>query len=119
MTDYAIDSLVSGIVCLVVIAILSVVPTYGMLLAFLFGLALIILGVIRLVGIWGERSERPLFWFVLLVFGAVFEFGSVTDIASVLPFCLIIDVIVLAISLLVAAMGPIVSAVSDLWHAIL
>lgn len=112
LTDYGIESLLSGVVCLVAGLILSSVPNYGAVLAFAFGLVMIISSGLKLVGIWVERSERPLFWIVLLAFGLAFELGSVTDIASLLPYCLIIDAAVIVLSIVVAALQPIISAVN-------
>lgn len=113
LTDYGIEALISVPLSGVAIVVPATVPNYGTLLAFLFGLGLMTSSALALSGIWSERSERPLFWAIMLMFGIVFEFGAVTDIVAILPYCVLIDAFVLVASVIVTAVMPIISAVME------
>lgn len=101
LTDDGIQALVSSAIVGVLLIVIKTIPTYGVLLAFLSGLALIIIGMFNLWGVWKDNSESPIIGILFVSFGIVFEFGTVTDIATVLPYCLVIDAVIFVVSALV------------------
>ncbi len=112
LTERGIEAIILAAIYSAILIVLSSIPDYGAILAASAGLGLILVGGYSLYTIWKERKKAPFFWIIMFVFGFVFEFGSIGDIAYILVYCVLIDFAIVLVSTLWEAIKPIISDVT-------
>ncbi|QLH75392.1 MAG: hypothetical protein HPY73_08065 [Methanomassiliicoccales archaeon] len=114
LTEWGVNAIILTVITGAVLAILSQFNSdgdpSGERVASIIQIAMLIIGLIT---IYAQVSNEcnPLIGFYMIFFGGVFEFGSVTDMASILPYAILIDVVW---SVLYPALAPLFDLVGEL-----
>lgn len=116
LTEYGMDALKTAVLSTMLAAILSSIPVYGTTIVAIFGLLLIAAGVIHLINIFRNETQPRLLWILFLIFGVAFEFGSINNIATVLPYAVYVDIALLVGSAIVGAFMLFISAISSVFN---